>query len=67
MTKVYTFDHIFQEVEFGHNLNSTLTEVNFRLKIVEFFCKVFHELLNSPFKRKGNMKIFITFFLVKLS
>ena len=38
MTKVKTFDHIFQEVEFGYNLdtinlnainNSTLNEVNF--------------------------------------
>ena len=36
MTKVIMFDHIFQELELGHNLNSTLTEVNFWLKIVEF-------------------------------
>ena len=63
MTKVNTFDHIFQELELGHNLNSTLTEVNFWLKIVEFYYEVFHELRNSPLKRKGNMKRFITFFL----
>ena len=49
MTKVNRFDHIFQEVELGHNLNSTLTEMNFRFKIVEFYYKVFHELLNIPF------------------
>ena len=63
MTKVNTFDHIFQEVELGHNLNSNLTEVNFLIKIVEFYYDVFHELLNSPFRRKGNMKRLITFFL----
>ena len=38
------------------------TEVNFLIKIVEFYYEVFHELLNSPFRRKGNMKRFITFF-----
>ena len=62
MTKVNTFDHIFQEVELGHNLNSTLTEGNFWLKIIEFYSEVFHELLNSPFKRKRNLKRFMTFF-----
>ena len=63
MTKINTFDHIFQEVEHGHNLNTTLTEVNFWLKIVEFYYVVFHELLNTPFRRNGNMKKFITLFL----
>ena len=61
MTKVNTFD-IFQEVELGHNFNSTLTEVNFWVEIVEFYYEVFHELPNSPFRRKGNMKRFITLF-----
>ena len=75
MTKVKTFDHIFQEVEFGYNLdtinlnainNSTLNEVNFWRKIVEFYYKVFRDLLNTLFRRNGNMKRFFTFF-VKLS
>ena len=43
MTEVNTFDHIFQEVELGHNFNSNLTEVKFLIKIVEFYYEVFHE------------------------
>ena len=75
MTKVKTFDHIFEEVEFGYKLdtinlnainNSTLNEVNFWRKIVEFYYKVFRDLLNTLFRRNGNMKRFFTFF-VKLS
>ena len=62
MTTVNRFDHIFQEVELGHNLNSTLTEMNFWFKIVEFYYEVFHELLNIPFMWKENVKRFLNFF-----
>ena len=62
MTKVNRFDHIFQVVELCHNLNSTLTEMNLWLKIGEFYYKVFHELLNSPFRWKGNVKRLLTLF-----